>query len=194
VSGLGDIGPFLHHSDYFASTTGVVHLFNRCCFNVIRRKTRTGWHSIFEENSMKLAATIARYLLGLIFTVFGLNGFLHFLPMGSPPPPLAAQFFGALVQSHYMAVIFGLQLVCGLLLLVNRYVPLALTILGAILFNILSFHIFMAPSGLPLAAFTTLLWAVVAWRARSVFVPLLQNSYETPALSKENGRGVRSVA
>ena len=142
---------------------------------------------------MKLAATIARYLLGLIFTVFGLNGFLHFLPMGSPPP-LAAQFFGALVQSHYMAVIFGLQLVCGLLLLVNRYVPLALTILGAVLFNILCFHIFMAPSGLPLAAFTTLLWAVVAWSARSVFVPLLQNSYETEPASKESSREVRSAA
>jgi putative oxidoreductase len=142
---------------------------------------------------MKLAATIARYLMGLIFTVFGLNGFLHFLPMGSPPP-LAAQFIGALIQSHYMAVIFGLQLVCGLLLLVNRYVPLALTILGAILFNILSFHIFMAPGGLPLALFVTLLWAVVAWQARSVFAPLLQNSHETASVGKERGREVRSVA
>jgi putative oxidoreductase len=142
---------------------------------------------------MKLAATIARYLLGLIFTVFGLNGFLHFLPMGTVPP-LAGQFIGALIQSHYMAVIFGLQLVCGLLLLMNRYVPLALTILGAILFNILSFHIFMAPSGLPLAAFTTLLWAVVAYRARWVFAPLLQNSYETAPVSKDSGREVRSVA
>ena len=71
---------------------------------------------------MKITATIARYLLGFIFTLFGLNGFLHFLPMGSPPP-LAAQFFGAMVQSHYMAVVFALQLVCGLMLLANRYVP-----------------------------------------------------------------------
>jgi putative oxidoreductase len=149
--------------------------------------------SVFEENPMRITATIARYLLGFVFTLFGLNGFLHFLPMGSPPPPLAAQFYGVLVQSHYMAVVFALQLVCGLLLIVNRYVPLALTILGAILFNILSFHIFMAPSGLPLAAFTTLLWAVVAWRARAVFAPLFQNSYETPAMSKESGREVRSV-
>jgi len=142
---------------------------------------------------MKIAATIARYLLGFIFTVFGLNGFLHFLPMGSPPP-VAAQFYGAMVQSHYMAVVFALQLVCGLLLLVNRYVPLALTILGAVLFNILLFHIFMAPSGLPLAAFVTLLWAIVAWRARSVFASILRNSYETAAVSKESSRDVRSVA
>ena len=142
---------------------------------------------------MKIIATIARYLLGFIFTVFGSNGFLHFLPMGSPPP-VAAQFYGAMVQSHYMTVVFALQLVCGLLLLVNRYVPLALTILGAVLFNILLFHIFMAPSGLPLAAFVTLLWAIVAWSARSVFAPILQNSYETAAVSKQNSREVRSAA
>ena len=142
---------------------------------------------------MKITTTIARYLLGFIFTVFGLNGFLHFLPMGSPPP-LAGQFFGAMVQSHFMVPVFALQLICGLLLLVNRYVPLALTILGAVLFNILLFHIFMAPSGLPLALFVTLLWAVVAWRARAVFAPLLQDSYEAPAPRKEGGREMRSVA
>jgi putative oxidoreductase len=125
---------------------------------------------------MKIITTIARYLLGLLFTVFGLNGFLHFLPMGSVPP-LAGQFFGAMVQSHYMAVVFALQLICGLMLLANRYVPLALTILGPIIFNIILFHVFMEPSGLPLAALVTVLWAVVAWRARSVFAVLLQNSY-----------------
>jgi hypothetical protein len=125
---------------------------------------------------MKIIATIARYLMGFLFTVFGLNGFLHFLPMGSPPP-LAAQFFGAMVQSHYMAVVFALQLVCGLMLLANRYVPLALTILGPIIFNIILFHVFMEPSGLPLAALVTLLWVIVAYRARSVFVVLFQNSY-----------------
>ncbi len=142
---------------------------------------------------MKLIATIARYLLGFVFTLFGLNGFLHFLPQGTVPS-LAAQFLGAVIQSHYMAVVFALQLICGLLLLANRYVPLALTVLGAILFNILLFHITMAPSGLPLAAFVTLLWALVAWRARSVFAPLFQNSYETAAMIKEGGREVRSVA
>ena len=125
---------------------------------------------------MKIITTIARYLLGFLFTVFGLNGFLHFLPMG-PVPPLAGQFFGAMVQSHYMAVVFALQLVCGLMLLANRYVPLALTILGPIIFNIILFHVFMEPSGLPLAAVVTVLWTVLAYRARSVFAVLLQNSY-----------------
>ena len=125
---------------------------------------------------MKIITTIARYLLGFLFTLFGLNGFLHFLPMG-PVPPLAGQFFGAMVQSHYMAVVFALQLVCGLMLLANRYVPLALTILGPIIFNIILFHVFMEPSGLPLAAVVTVLWAVLAYRARSIFAVLFQNSY-----------------
>jgi putative oxidoreductase len=125
---------------------------------------------------MKITATIARYLLGFIFTVFGLNGFLHFLPSGTVPP-LAAQFVGALIQSHYMAVVFALQLVCGLMLLANRYVPLALTILGPIIFNIILFHVFMAPSGLPLAAVATVLWAILAYQARAIFAVLFQNSY-----------------
>ncbi len=125
---------------------------------------------------MKIIATIARYLMGFLFTVFGLNGFLHFLPAGTVPP-LAAQFIGALIQSHYMAVVFALQLICGLMLLANRYVPLALTILGPIIFNIILFHVFMEPSGLPLAALVTVLWAVLAYGASSVFAVLLQYSY-----------------
>jgi hypothetical protein len=125
---------------------------------------------------MRIITTIARYLLGLVFTVFGLNGFLHFLPMG-PVPPLAGQFFGAMVQSHYMVVVFALQVICGLMLLANRYVPLALTILGPIVFNIILFHVFMEPSGLPLAAVVTVLWGVLAYRARSIFAVLFQNSY-----------------
>ena len=74
-------------------------------------------------------------------------------------------------------MVFALQLVCGLMLLANRYVPLALTILGPIIFNIILFHVFMEPSGLPLAAVVTLLWAVLAYRARSIFAVLFQKSY-----------------
>lgn len=110
---------------------------------------------------MKVASTIARYLLGLIFLTFGLNGFLHFIPM-PPPTGVAGQFFGALFASHLYVVIFLLQIVPAVLLLVNRYVPLALTILGSVTFNILCFHIFMAPAGLPLALVVTVLWILVA--------------------------------
>jgi len=94
---------------------------------------------------MKLAATIARYLLGVIFLTFGLNGFLHFIPMPTPTG-VAAQFVGALFVSRLYVVIFLLQIVPAVLLLVNRYVALALTILGPVIFNILCFHIFMAPA------------------------------------------------
>jgi hypothetical protein len=122
---------------------------------------------------MKIASTVARYLLGLIFLTFGLNGFLHFIHM-PPPTGVAAQFFGALFVSRYYVVIFLLQIVPAILLLANRYVPLALTILGAILFNILCFHIFMAPAGLPLAAVVTVLWFLTTWRVRSAFTGILQ--------------------
>src|SRR5579864_4490043 len=82
-----------------------------------------------QEISMKIASTIARYLLGLIFLTFGLNGFLHFIPM-PPPTGVAGQFFGALFVSRFYMVIFLLQIVPAVLLLANRYVPLALTILA----------------------------------------------------------------
>ncbi len=74
---------------------------------------------------MKILTLIARLLLGLTFVVFGLNGFLNFLSMGPMPTGLAGQFIGALFLSHYFRVVAGLQLVGGLLLLVNRFVPLA---------------------------------------------------------------------
>jgi putative oxidoreductase len=123
--------------------------------------------------SMKIASTIARYLLGLIFLTFGLNGFLHFIPM-PPPTGVAAQFLGALFVSRFYVVIFLLQIVPAVLLLANRFVPLALTILGAMIFNILCFHIFMAPAGLPLAVVATGLWFLTTWRVRSAFTSILQ--------------------
>ena len=85
--------------------------------------------TLAKENKMKIASHIARYLLGLIFLVFGLNGFFNFLPMPGPTG-VAAQFFGAIFVSHFYVVLFLLQIVPALLLLANRYVPLALTILA----------------------------------------------------------------
>ena len=112
---------------------------------------------------MKIASTIARYLLGLIFLVFGLNGFLHFIPM-PPPKGLAAQFGGAIFVSHYWVVIFGIQVIGGVLLLVNRFVPLALVLLGPVIVNIFFFHALMAPEGLPLAIVVVVLWVILAVR------------------------------
>ena len=77
---------------------------------------------------MRTISAIARYLAGVIFLVFGLNGFLNFIPL-PPPGGIAGQFMGALYASHYLWVIFAFQVVAAVLLLVNRYVPLAVACL-----------------------------------------------------------------
>lgn len=83
---------------------------------------------------MKITTHIARALLGFVFLVFGLDGFLHFIPM-PPPSGVAGQFLGALFVSNFLIVVFLLQIIPAILLLLNRYVPLALTLLGPVLAN-----------------------------------------------------------
>ncbi len=122
---------------------------------------------------MKIATIVARYLLGVLFTVFGLNGFFNFLPATSMPPT-AVQFFTILVTSHYMLPIFLLQLACGVLFLANRYVPLALTLIGPIIFNILLFHITMNPSGIVPGAIATVCWLIVFASVRSAFAGIFR--------------------
>jgi hypothetical protein len=117
---------------------------------------------------MRIAGLIARYLLGLIFLVFGANGFLHFIPM-PPPPGLAGQYMGALFVSHYLVVVFLLELIPAVLLLVGRYVPLALVLLGPVIVNIFLFHALLEPSGLPIALVTVVLWLLVFASHRSAF-------------------------
>ena len=129
---------------------------------------------------MKTASTIARYLSGGIFLVFGLNGFLHFIPL-PPPSGVAGQFMGALFVSHYLTLIFAIQVIGGVLLLANRYVPLALVILAPVIVNILSFHALMAPSGLPLTLFVTVLWALVFVHVRTAFAALFQARFQAQA-------------
>jgi hypothetical protein len=123
---------------------------------------------------MKIASTIARYLLGLIFVVFGLNGFLHFMPLGPMPTGIPGQFMGALFASHYVVPIYGCQVIGGVLLLLNRYVPLGLTILAPVIFNILIVHILMLPQGLALAVVVLILWILVFLSVRSAFDGILQ--------------------
>jgi len=123
---------------------------------------------------MRTASLIAQYLAGVIFLVMGLNGFLNFIPL-PPPGGIAGQFLGALYVSHYLWVIFGFQVIAGVLLLVNRYVALAVAMLAPVIVNILSFHALMAPSGLPLALFVALLWAVIFVDVRPAFSGLFQS-------------------
>src|SRR5712671_7638178 len=108
-----------------------------------------------DHVSMKILTHISRFLLGFIFLVFGLNGFLHFIPM-PPPSGVAGQFLGSMFVTKYLLFVFAIQLIGGALLLVNRYVPIALTILGPIIVNILLFHSLMNPEGLGLALFVTI--------------------------------------
>jgi uncharacterized membrane protein YphA (DoxX/SURF4 family) len=95
---------------------------------------------------MKTAAIVARYLLGVIFTVFGLNGFLNFIHQPPPANPLAIQFLVSVSDSHFAAFFFAIQLLGGLLLLSGYFVPLALTLLAAELYNILAFHLTLSPT------------------------------------------------
>jgi len=122
---------------------------------------------------MKIAALICRILLGLIFVVFGSNIFFHFLKM-PPPTGQAGAFFGALFSSGYIYIIGALQVVGGLLLLAGRFVPLGLTLLGPVIVNILCFHAFLEPSGLPLASVVTVLFFVVFVPHRQAFAGLVK--------------------
>jgi hypothetical protein len=112
---------------------------------------------------MKIASLVARLLLGLVFLVFGLNGFLHFIkaPM---PTGIAGQFVAAIFASGYWVVIFGVQVICGALFLLNRFVPLALVLIGPVIVNILATHALMGAPGLPMAIVVAILWAFLAIR------------------------------
>jgi putative oxidoreductase len=128
---------------------------------------------------MKIATLVARILLGLLFLVFGFNGFLHFLPM-SPPPGVAGQYLGALFVSHYLVAVFTIEIIGAVLLLAGRFVPLALILLGPVIVNILLFHSLMAPEGLPIALFATLLW-VIFLGVHGAFTHLFKAHYAADA-------------
>jgi putative oxidoreductase len=146
-----------------------------------------------DHVSMKILTSISRFLLGLIFLVFGLNGFLHFIPM-PPPSGVAGQFLGSMFVTKYLVFIFAIQLIGAVLLLINRYVPLALTILGPIIVNILLFHGLMNRDGLVLAIVVTILWGVVFASVRSAFAGVLQARVEIAPTSAPRRTHVGSPA
>jgi hypothetical protein len=140
------------------------------------------------------AKTAARLLLGAIFTLFGLNGFFHFLP-APPPEGLAAAFVGGLASSGYFfPLLKGTEVIAGLLLLGNRFVPLALTLLAPIVVNIVAFHAFLAPGGMAIPFVVTALGIYLAYTERAVFAPLLRaRSSEALPASERAGNVAATV-
>jgi putative oxidoreductase len=123
---------------------------------------------------MKILTIIARVLLGLIFVFFGSNGLLHFLPMPPLPQGVTGEFLHSFFASGYVYVISAFQLIAGLLLLIGKFVPLGLTILAAIILNIWTFHLLMAPAGLPPAVVVTILELFLVWSYRDRFAGILR--------------------
>ena len=122
---------------------------------------------------MKIAALIARILLGLIFLVFGLNGFLHFIPQPPMPPSDATTFIGIFIKSGFYVPTFVCQVAGGALLLAGRFVPLGLVLLGPVLVNILTFHLtLMRGQGIALGLIATVLWLIVFAAYRQYFTSL----------------------
>jgi uncharacterized membrane protein YphA (DoxX/SURF4 family) len=122
---------------------------------------------------MKIATIIARVLLGLVFVVFGSNAFLHFItapPMSGP----AGAFIGAMMDTGYVKVVGFCQVAGGLILLIGRYIPLGLTLLGPVIVNILCFHIFMNHGGWQLASVVAALALFLLWRHQTNFAGLLK--------------------
>ena len=119
---------------------------------------------------MKILTLVARILLGLMFTVFGANGLFPFIPMGPMPQGMAGQFMTVLMGSHYFLPVAAIMVISGILFLINRFVPLALVLLGPILVNILLFHLLISHGGIQMGALATLLWFIVFWSHRASFV------------------------
>lgn len=125
---------------------------------------------------MKIVAMIARMLLGALFVFSGANHIFNFFKAPLPPGP-AGQFLSIMMASGYFYVIGFMQVLPGLMLLANRYVPLSLILLGAMIFNIDAVDVLIAPSAptYAIAAFVTLLWALVYWHERASFRPILKS-------------------
>ena len=122
---------------------------------------------------MKITTIIVRILLGLMFLVFGLNGFFNFMPMPKDLPEEIMTVLGSLVKAGYMTVVSGAEIIVGVLLLINRFVPLALTLLAPIIVGILTYHIALAPSSIGPGIVVLIMELFLAWAYRNAFRPML---------------------
>lgn len=118
---------------------------------------------------MKILTLVARILIGLTFLVFGLNGLLHFLPQPPMQPGAARNYVEALSATPYLMVVSGIQVLTAVLFLINRFVPLALTLIAPVIVNILLFHLFMELPSIGPGVFVTVCWVIIYLRHRSAF-------------------------
>jgi hypothetical protein len=121
----------------------------------------------------QIVVVTARILLGLLFTFAGAAGFAFTFHAPPPPPGLAGLFVTVFFQSHWALLVNAVELLGGVLLLFNRFVPLALVLLAGVIVNILTFHITMMPLGIGPGLVATMLWFIVALPLRDYFAPLL---------------------
>jgi len=126
---------------------------------------------------MKIVVVGARILLGLLFTVFGLNHIVPFIH-DSVPPGDAATMLGLMVEHHWFLLYGVVEAAGGLMLLAGRFVPLGLTLLAGMGVNILLFHLTLEPSGLPAMLFFGLLEAVLVYAYRASFAGIFAEKAE----------------
>jgi uncharacterized membrane protein YphA (DoxX/SURF4 family) len=126
-----------------------------------------------RKSAGRIATPIIRILLGLMFLVFGLNGFLNFMPAPKDMPPEILNVLGALTQAGYITVVSGAEVLVALMLLTNRFVPLALALLAPIVVGIITFHIAMAPATIGPGIVVLLMELYLAWVYRDAFRPML---------------------
>jgi hypothetical protein len=128
--------------------------------------------------NLRNVTRIVRSLFGAGFVLFGLDGFLHFLPHG-PVPPAAMNFVTALFATGYMfPLIKGVEVIAGLMLVSNRYVTLALALLAPNIVNIVALHLFLAPQGMPVAIVFLAAELFLAWSYRDAYAPMLRSRVE----------------
>ena len=136
-------------------------------------ETNTGTEMVQKKSFTRFFPHIARVLLGLLFLTFGLNGFLNFIPVPKDIPQDIMTVSMALMKAGYMSVVSAVEILVAVLLITNRFVPLALALLAPILVGILTFHIAMQPATIGPGVFVTLLELYLAWCYRRAFRPML---------------------
>ena len=136
--------------------------------------TATETQSHQTKSFTRYVPAIVRVLLGLMFLMFGLNGFLNFMPAPKDMPQDIMTVSGALMKGGYMTVVAGVEVLVALLLLSNRFVPLALALLAPIVVGIITFHIALAPATIGPGIVVAVMELYLAWSYRGAFKPLLR--------------------